>query len=274
MWTAEHRERYKDDRRRYPSDLTDAEWETIAPYFAVYQTLTAVMREMVNACLYLNKTGCGWRYLPKDFGPWETVRTWHDRFHQDGIWSEISGVLTRAVRQQHGHAAEPSTAILDSQSVVSGPQKGERGVDGNKKIKGIKRHILTCSLGFVLAVLVTPANVHDTQAAGPLLDRAAEQGWAPKRVKVDGIYTGERMDAAAGRHDLDVQVSTRPPEVKGFTPLPIRWRIERTFGTQTNNYRRLTRNLEQSATAAENAVEITNFHRVLKAYCRVSDCPT
>ncbi|MFL5258038.1 MAG: transposase, partial [Rhodopila sp.] len=155
MWTAEHRERYKDDGRRYPSDLTDAEWETIAPYFAVYQTLTADLREMVNACLYLHKTGCGWRYLPKDFGPWETVRTWHDRFRHDGIWSDISGVLTRAVREKHGHAAEPSTAILDSQSVVSGPQKGERGVDGNKKIKGIKRHILTCSLGFVLAVLAT-----------------------------------------------------------------------------------------------------------------------
>jgi putative transposase len=274
MWTAEHRERYKDDGRRYPSDLTDAEWETIAPYFAVYQTLTADLREMVNACLYLHKTGCGWRYLPKDFGPWETVRTWHDRFRHDGIWSDISGVLTRAVREKHGHAAEPSTAILDSQSVVSGPQKGERGVDGNKKIKGIKRHILTCSLGFVLAVLATPANVHDTQAAGPLLDRAAQHGWAPKRVKVDGIYIGERMDAAAARHDLDVQLTTRPPETKGFTPLPIRWRIERTFGTQTNHYRRLTRNLEQSATAAENAVEIANFHRVLKAYCRVSDCQT
>src|SRR3954452_3642634 len=73
MWTAEHRERYKDDGRRYLSDLTDAEWEAIAPYFAVYPTLTADLREMVNACLYLHKTGCGWRYLPKDFGPWETV---------------------------------------------------------------------------------------------------------------------------------------------------------------------------------------------------------
>jgi putative transposase len=173
MWTAEHRDRYKDDGRRYPSDLTDAEWETIAPYFAVYRPLTADLREMVNACLYLHKTGCGWRYLPKEFGPWETVRTWHDRFRHDGIWSDIGAVLTRAVRQKHGHPAEPFTAILDSQSVVSGPQKGERGVDGNKKVKGIKRRILTCSLGFVLVVLVTPANVHDTQAAGPLLDRVA-----------------------------------------------------------------------------------------------------
>jgi putative transposase len=113
---------------------------------------------------------------------------------------------------------------------VSGPQKVERGVDGNRKIKGIKRHILTCSLGFVLSVLVTPANVHDTQAAGRLLHRVATQGRAPRRVKVDGIYTGERMDAAAC-HDLDVEVTTRPPDVKGSTPFLLRCRIERSFGT-------------------------------------------
>jgi putative transposase len=79
MWTADYREKFKDDGRRYPSDLTDAEWAVIAPLFSVYQPLTADLREMVNACLYLLRTGCGWRYLPTDFGPWETVRTWYDR---------------------------------------------------------------------------------------------------------------------------------------------------------------------------------------------------
>ena len=268
MWTPAQREKYKDDGRRYPSDLTDAEWDTIAPLLSVYHPDTADLREMVNAILYLEKTGCQWRYLPTDFGPRGTVRAWHDRFRADGLWDDVSALLIRAVRQKRGRPAEPATAILDPQSVVSGPQKGARGVDGHKKIKGIKRHILTCSLGFVLGVLVTPANVHDTEAAGILLDRVAEDGWRPERVKVDGIYTGDRMDAAASRHDLDVQVSTRPAEVKGFQPLPVRWRVEATFGTQTNRYRRLTRNLEQSPEAAEDAVRIVNCHRVLKAYAR------
>ncbi|MFL5285541.1 MAG: IS5 family transposase [Rhodopila sp.] len=272
MWTATHRERYKDDGRRYPSDLTDTEWETIKPFFAIYTTLTVDLREMVNAYLYLQKTGCGWRYLPTDFGPWETVRTWHDRFRADGIWADIAALLTRAVRQERGRNPEPSTVILDSQSVKSGPQAGERGVDGNKMIKGIKRHVLTGSLGFVLAVVVTAATVHDTAAAGPRLDKAVEQGWSPKRVNVDGIYTAERMAAAAERHDLAVQMSSKPAEVAGFTPLPLRWRIEATFGAQTNYYRRLARNLEQDATASEDAVEIANFHRVLKAYARQVDC--
>jgi putative transposase len=273
MWTAEHREKYKDDGRRYPSDLTDAEWAIIEPLFSGYGTLTAQMREMVNACLYLQKTGCPWRYLPKEFGPWQTVRTWHDRFRADGLWAEMAALLTRAVRAKRGRNPEPATAILDSQSVVSGPQKGERGVDGNKKIKGIKRHVLTCSLGFVLGVLVTAANVHDTAAAAVLLDRAAQDGWALERLKVDGIYGGPRMAAAAERHNLDVQVAARSPAATGFTPLPLRWRIEATFGTQTNRYRRLTRNLEQSPAAAEDAVELANFHRVLRAYTRENLTP-
>ena len=268
MWTKEHRAKYKDDGRRYPSDLTDVEWKAIEPLFSGYEPLTANLREMVNACLYLEKTGCQWRAIPKDFGPWQTVRTWHDRFRDDGIWADAAALLTRAVRHKHGRPADPSTGILDSQSVVSGPQKGPRGFDGNKKIKGIKRHVLTCSLGFVLAVLVTVASLHDTKAVAILLDRAADAGWDLDRIKVDGIYTGPTVAAAAQRHDVEVQVSTRDPEAKGFSPLPVRWRIEATFGTLTNRYRRLTRNLEQGGVAAEDAVEIANFHRVLRAYAR------
>jgi putative transposase len=274
MWTDKAREQYKDDGRRYPSDLTDAEWQTIEPVLRGYTTLTADLREMVNACLYLEKAGCPWRFLPKEFGPWQTVRTWHDRFRGDGIWSDIAALLTRAVRAKQGRAPEPTTAIpakpiglrLDSQSVVSGPQKGPRGVDGNKKVRGIKRHVLTCSLGFVLAVLVTAANTHDTQPVAALLALAAGDGWSVERVKVDGIYVGPRMAQAAAEHGVDVQVTTRDADVKGFKPLPLRWRVEATFGTLSNRWHRLTRNLEQSPAAAEDAVAIANCHRLLRAY--------
>lgn len=268
MGTPEHRERYKDDGRRYPSDLSDAEWETLQPLFSTDLTYRVDLREMVNACFYLEKTGCQWRALPKGFGPWQTVRWWYDRFRTDRIWPEAAALLIPAVRRQQGRGGKPSTGLLDSQSVVSGPQTGDRGVDGNRKLKGIKRHVLTCSVGVVLAVLVTTANVHDTKAAEILLDRPAENGWALDRIKVDGIYVGPRIDAAAQRHDLDIEVSTRDPKAKGFTPLPLRWPIEATFGTQTDRYRRLTRNLEQDEMAAEDAVEIANCHRVVRAYAR------
>jgi putative transposase len=266
MWTDQDREKYKADGRRYPSDLTDAEWDIIEPLFRGYFTYTADMREVVNGCFYLEHTGCPWRALPTDFGPHQTVRTWYDRFRAEGVWADAAAQLTRRVREAHGHEAKPTTGIMDSQSVVSGPQQGERGFDGNKKIKGVKRHVLTCSLGFVLAILVTAANIHDTKAAELLLDRAVESGFDLDRVKVDGIYVGPAVRSAAYQHNVDFQVSTRESKSDGFAPLPLRWRID--FGTMTNRYRRLTRNLEQYAKSAEDAFELANFRRVLRVYAR------
>jgi transposase len=148
--------------------------------------------------------------------------------------------------------------------VVSGPQQGERGFDGNKKVKGIKRHVLSCSLGFVLAVIVTPAS--DTKAVEMVLDRAVENGFNIERAKVDAIYTGPTIDAVSSLYKVEFQVSSREPEVKGFAPLPLRWRID--FGTGTNRYRRLTRNLEQHAKSAEDAFELAHFRRILRVYAR------
>ena len=269
MWTAEGRERYKDDGRRYPSDLTDAEWELVRSLFETHRTLTRDIRTMVDGCLYLGAEGCRWRSLPKDFGPWQTVRGYWDRFRRDGVWADVAALLIPAARARRGKAPAPSTGIVDAQSVTSGPQKGERGVDGNKKVKGVKRHLLTCSFGFVLAVFVSAANLHDTHGLEPLLERAAEAGWDLRRVKVDAIYTGATVRTAGERHDVDVQVSLRDPAARGFAPLPVRWRIEATFGTLTNRYRRLTRNLEQSGEAAENVVGMANLRRVLRVLTRL-----
>ncbi len=264
MWTDEHRNRYQDRHSRYPSDLTDAEWELVRPFFERYPTLTANIREMVNGCLYLAAEGCRWRSLPKELGPWQTVRGYHDRFHRDGVWAEIATVLTPAARRRLGREPVPSTGIVDSQSVVSGPQKGERGFDGHKRVKGIKRHVLTCSFGIILAVLVTAANVHDSHAFPTLLERSRDAGWSLSRVNVDGIYRGETVETAAARHRVTVQVAARDPATKDFEPLPGRWRVEATFGTLTNRHRRLTRNLEQSHDAAENFVEMANVRRLLR----------
>lgn len=264
----QHRDLDQNRHNRYLSDLTDAEWELIRSFLERYQTLTADLREMVNGCLDLAAEGCRWRSLPKDFGPWQTVRGYHDRFHRDGVWAEIATVLTPAARRRLARNPVPSTAIVDSQSVVSGPQKGARGFDGNKRVKGIKRHVLTCSFGFVLAVLVTAAHAHDTHAFPELLDRAREAGWNVTRASVDAIYRGETVEPAAARHRVTVQVAARDPAAKAFKPMPGRWRVEATFGTLTNRYRRLTRNLEQSHDAAENFVELANVRRLLRVLTR------
>ena len=119
MWTARDRERYKEDGRRYPSDLSEAEWDLIRPLVATYRTLTRDLREMVNGCLYLAVEGCRWRSLPKDFGPWQTVRGYWDRFHRDGIWADAAALLTPAARARLGKNPKLSTGIVDAQSVVS-----------------------------------------------------------------------------------------------------------------------------------------------------------
>src|SRR3954454_20164293 len=115
---------------------------------------------------------------------------------------------------------------------------------------------------------VSAANLHDTHGLEPLLDRAAEAGWDLRRIKGDAIYAGPTVRAAAERHAVELQVSLRPPAARGFAPLPVRWRIEATFGTLRDRYRRLTRNLEQSPEAAENVVEVANLRRVLRVLTR------
>src|SRR3954449_6506907 len=115
MWTDQDREKYKADGRRYPSDLTDAEWDIIKPLFTGYFTFTADMREVVNGCFYLEHTGCPWRSLPTDFGAHQTVRTWYDRFRTDGVSADAAAQLTRRVRKAHGR----SEAVCRHQALIS-----------------------------------------------------------------------------------------------------------------------------------------------------------
>src|SRR3954466_15568037 len=108
MWTVEDRERYKDDGRRYPSDLTDAEWELVRSLFETDPTLTRDIRAMVDGCLYLGAEGCRWRSLPKDFGPWQTVRGYWDRFRRDGVWADVAALLIPVARARLGAGPAPA----------------------------------------------------------------------------------------------------------------------------------------------------------------------
>ena len=200
--------------------------------------------------------------------PFATLYALFARWTRLGLWRRLLDRLVLAWRQACGDTADPSAVIIDSRSCRSAPTCFSRGFDSGKKIKGIKRHVLSCSLGFVLAVVVTPASVHDTKAAELVLDRAVENGFTIERAKVDAIYTGPTIEAVSGLYKVEFQVSTRETGVKGFAPLPLRWRIEATFGTATNRYRRLTRNLEQHAKGAEDAFELAHFRRVLRVYAR------
>ena len=265
MWTAQDREFYHEVVRRYPSDLSDAEWALTARFFAGYQPLSATIREIVEACLYLVAEGCRWRALPTDFPPWQTVRWGWDRFRREGVWEAAAHALTRQARVATERRAEPRTGLIDTQSVRCGPREGERGWDGGKRLNGRKRHVLTCSAGFLLAVLVTAACLHDKHGADPLLARSHASGW---RLVGDGSYAGEDVAGDAARHGVAFAVAPRPKQRTGFVPVPLRWRVEQGLGVLTTRNRRLVRDWEQLPEVSETMMVVANLRRLIRAVGR------
>ena len=124
MWTARDRELYRENGKRYPSDLTDEEWSLTSGFFADYRPLSATIREIVEACLYLVAEGCRWRALPRDFPPWQTVRWWWDRFRREGVWEAAARALTPAARTAAGRNAEPRTGLVDARACAAARRRG------------------------------------------------------------------------------------------------------------------------------------------------------
>jgi putative transposase len=158
----------------YPSDLRDNEWALVKGYFeqgrAFGRPLERDRREIVNAIFYVTKSGCQWRMLPSDFPPWQTVYYYFHRWCTEGIWEKVLDVLNKKDRVRQGRAPDPTYGIVDSQSTKTQYNSDERGIDGGKKVKGRKRHIVTDSEGHLLQICVHAANCHDTKAAPTLLD--------------------------------------------------------------------------------------------------------
>ncbi|WP_280885318.1 IS5 family transposase [Streptomyces sp. LBL] len=239
-------------RRPYRSDVSDARWALIEPVFTAWRarrtgpgTAARVhdLREIVNAILYVNRTGIPWEYLPHDFPPYKTVYDYYAKWETDGTTQQVHDLLRDKTRRLHGRRAEPTAAVVDAQSVKTSANVAEtsQGIDAGKKIKGRKRHLITDTLGLVLAVLVTAANVHDTTGGKLLLDDLAAAHPSVTKVWADGGYQNSIFNHGA-RLGIDVQVVQRP-RTKGFEPLPKRWVIERTFGWLMQ-HRRLARDYE------------------------------
>jgi len=240
-------------RRPYRSDLSDAQWILLEPVLITWRQargrlafvpLKHDLREIVNAILYVNRTGIAWEYLPHDFPPYKTVYDYYAKWEADGTTQTMHDLLREAVRAKKGRTADPSAAILDSQSVKTSTNVPEasQGIDAGKKIKGRKRHIATDVLGLVLAVVITAASVSDTAGGKALLDTVAQAHTGVQRVWVDAGYQHGAITTGAA-HGITVQVVPKAVDQQGFQPLRKRWVIERTFGWFML-HRRLARDYE------------------------------
>ncbi|MCA1694954.1 MAG: IS5 family transposase [Actinobacteria bacterium] len=256
-------------RKPYPSDITDAQWAIIQPLIptpGVGRPRINDLREVVNAIFYLNRSGCQWDMLPHDLPAQSTVYDYFAQWRDDGTWQNVMDALRRAVRAAQGRESAPSMACIDSQTVKGSEVGGERGYDGGKKIRGVKRHIIVDTLGLLLVVVVSAASADDGTFAPEVLRRlSAEQVARLKEVRADGKYRNHRLDAylEGSKAGYRIVLVERPDGSTGWVKLPKRWVVERSFAW-LGRYRRNSRDYERYTYTSEAMLKISSIHRMLR----------
>lgn len=250
----------------YPSSLTDGEWILLEPLLPLPKPggrpRQQNLRSIVDAILYVLRGGIAWRLLPLDFSKWKTVYDYFWKWRNAGVWEQVNAKLREYVRTQAGRQAQPSAAILDSQTVKTTHRGGPRGYDGGKKISGRKRHLLVDTMGLVLKAFVHEADLRDPDAAPALVGWASQHLPTLRHVWVDMGYRGAFLDWVKATPQWSIEVVKRPsrwgwyprdvepPPMPAFTVLPRRWVVERSFGWLGLN-RRLSKDYEQVPETSE-----------------------
>jgi putative transposase len=251
----------------YPSDLTDAQWALVAPYLPSSsggRPRTTDLRAVVDAILYILRAGCQWRYLPKDFPPKSTVWRYFDLWRRDGTLDAIHDLLRKKVRTAEKPYSPRTTASVDSQSVDTTSGGEQRGRDNAKNVDGRKRHIVVDSMGLMLVVLVTAANVDDAQAAQELFGRLEGQPMSKvERMFADNKYHNYALyEWVEENAQWKLVIVRRPEGKKGWVKLPLRWTVERTFAW-LGKCRRLSKDREKSVLSAEAFIKLAMIHLML-----------
>jgi transposase len=258
--------------QRYPSDTSDEQWAVIEPLLPQVNTggrpEKHPRRAIVDAILYVVRTGCAWRQLPADFPPWQTVYWYFNRWEQDNVTEKILPVVRAQLRLREGRNPEPSAGLIDSQSVQGADTVGResRGYDAGKKVNGRKRFIVTDTLGLLLTVVVVTASVQDRDGAKPVLLQAY-LSTGVRFVFADGAFAGRLLDWAQTLLRTTLHIVRKPADQRGFVVIPRRWAVERTFGWLTA-HRRLARDYERDPATSEAMIRWAAINTITRRIAR------
>jgi transposase len=258
--------------RRYPSDLTDAQWDLVKPMLPLIKSPGRIpkhpRRAMVDAILYVVRSGCSWRQLPIDFPPWQTVYWQFQQWEKRQVTERIVEELREQLRLAEGREAEPSAGVMDSQSVKAADTVGSdtRGYDAGKKINGRKRFIVTDTLGLLVVVCVMSASRQDRDGAKTTL--LSTYLFSPIRhVFADQGFAGRLVDWAAATLNTTVEIVRKPADQRGFVVHPKRWVVERSLAWLTA-HRRLARDYERDPAVSEALIRWAAINTMVRRLAR------
>jgi putative transposase len=254
-------------RQAYPTDLTDAQLEIVAPLLPPPRhqgrPRQVDLREILNGIFYALRSGCPWRMLPHDFPNWRTTYGYFYTWRREGIWDQIQDALRRQVRTQAGREESPSAAIIDSQSVKTTEQGGTRGYDAGKKVNGRKRHIIVDTLGLLLAVVVHAAHIQDRDGAKWVFLRIWSRFPRLQLIWADGGYAGHLVEWVKTFGGWLLEIVRKDDQARGFQVLPKRWIVQRTLAW-LSHCRRLSKDYERLCETSEAWIQVAMIHLMLR----------